>query len=100
MSQHHLNDLHHALTQKGWTIAETLPGDDYRVSAVWVIAGGGSSTLLAFDGNDDLECLPIEQSYACHVAGDETHSVYFGKKSWKTELASFVGGLDLIGQST
>ena len=100
MSQHHLNDLHHALTQKGWTIVETLPGDDYRVSAVWVVARGDSNARLAFDGLHEIECLPIERSYACHLEGDHLHSVYFGKKSWKIDLASCVDGLNRVGRPT
>ena len=94
MSQQHLDELLHALTQKGWKLVETLPGDDYRISAVWQISRGNVCFRLTFDGLDDLKCLPIEQSYGCQLEGYDSQSLYFGKKSWKTDLATFVDGLD------
>jgi hypothetical protein len=105
MSQPHLQALERALNRKGWRIVAVLSGNDYNVSATWQIQRGASdpALLIDFDGLDDMICLPLEESYGCHVrgrpAGDETASLYVRKPNrsrslWEQDLAAFVLALD------
>lgn len=105
MSQPHLQALERALIRKGWRIVAVLPGNDYNVSATWQIQRGTSDPTLFidFDGLDDMECLPLEESYGCQVrgrpAGDESAGLYFRRPNrsrplWEQDLAAFVLALD------
>lgn len=94
MSIEHISLLRSSLEKRKWVIREELPGDDIKVSAVWRISRPNeeSEFNLVFEGLDDLEILPIEKAYACHVEHDENLALYFGKvgKSFPNDLSDFV----------
>lgn len=100
MARWHLDELRDALERKGWRVVAELPGDDYRVSATWELQRSGDprSLLIDFDGLDDLNVLPLDESYACRVRGTDC-SLYFGRRGetgsakrthWRDELKAFV----------
>jgi hypothetical protein len=110
MSKDHLRDLEEALLRKGWRIIAVHPGDDYRISATWEIRRSNSqpSEFIDFDGLDDMDCLPLEQSYGCDIRGrsarDEAASLYFRKPNksralWEQDVAAFVRALDNEGDA-
>lgn len=50
-----------------------------------------------------MVCLPIEQSYGCHIRGQKSCGLYFGRRgegrsqirqAWKDELKLFIQTLD------
>jgi hypothetical protein len=92
----HLAELDDALRAAGWTIADFLPGDGYRTSAVWVITRGRRQKRLAFEGlTEEGVALPIEHAYACKVEGNRG-ALYFSRKTsrrWRNELEQFVAAL-------
>ena len=101
VSKPHLQALEEALLRKGWRIIAVHPGDDYRISATWEIQRGSGqpSLFIDFDGLNDMVCLPLEESYGCHLRGssaqDETAWLYFRRPNrsrllWKQDLAAFV----------
>ena len=93
----HLNELREALEEKGWLVLSEKEGDGYRLSRVWQIQRStkAAATELLFDGLDDLQVLPIERAYACHVADKKNLSIYFGSmKEFRKALPTFVAGLD------
>lgn len=103
MSTPHLTALEDALARRGWRIATVQPGDEYRISATWELqrAGGSRRLLIDFEGMgpDGDVCLPLEQSYGCHVRGVTGLSLYFRRVNrsrdlWEEELAAFVRALD------
>ena len=98
MSEWHLDALHTALTQRGWRLLTTDPGDDHSVSGSWQIQRSTRRPPLwiDFDGRDDLRCLPMSESYACHVRGG-TPWLYFRRpgEKWRAELANFLRDLDM-----
>jgi hypothetical protein len=100
MAQWHLDELRAALERRGWRFAEELPGNDYDISASWRLVRSGTppEVVIDFEGLDDLNTLPISESYACRARGSD-HSLYFGRRGetgtstrerWKSELGSFV----------
>ncbi len=80
-----------------WVVVEELPGNDYEISGYWKVArpNGSSEFQIAFEGLDDMETLPIEKSYACHVLGNKDVGLYFGKlsTSFPNELSKFIRAL-------
>src|SRR5687768_16353300 len=102
MADWHLSELRVALEHRGWRVVEEQPGDDYRIAASWVLerSGQDSNVILDFDGLDDLQVLPLDQAYACHLRGSNAVALYFRRKGsskrsiWKDELASFVDSID------
>ena len=90
MSQVHLDDLRNTLESKSWRIAEELPGDDYGITATWLIRrpDGSHPVHIDFECVPDLEAKPIEQAIACYVRENEKISAYFARKdrTWPTEL--------------
>lgn len=98
MSKAHLVDLRNHLARHDWRIARELPGDGYRISAVWEIVrpSGASSLHLEFDGLNEAAVLPLDQAYACHVKEAPEISAYFARinRSWPEELDSFLGKLN------
>ena len=108
LSKPHLQALEEALLRKGWRVVAVHPGDDYRISATWEIQRNSQelSSFIDFDGLDDMTCLPLEESYGCHVRGrlanDETARLYFRRPNksrtlWEQDLAAFVLALDNEG---
>ena len=100
MSTAHLDLLRKSLEKNNWVICEELPGNEYSISASWVISrpNGNSKLKLNFEGLDDLECLPIEQSYGCHVESSGNAGLYFSKisTSFPSELSTFIDNLSLL----
>ncbi len=94
--QHHLNDLENALTQQKWDITARLDGNDLDVSGIWQIARHDRHEELIFEGMGDLEVLPMDKSYGCHLKSQPTISLYFSKKgrSWPGSLREFLAALD------
>jgi hypothetical protein len=108
MSKPHLRALEEALLRKGWRILAVHPGDDYRISATWEIQRNNCepSLFIDFDGLDDMACLPLEESYGCHIRGrsakDETAWLYFrrpnkSRELWEKDVAAFVLTLENEG---
>jgi hypothetical protein len=82
MGNWHLEDLRHALEGKGWQILAEHPGDDYKTSGSWEIRRSTRRPplFIDFDGLDDLNCLPMPQSYGCHLRGQQAMFLYFYKQ--------------------
>lgn len=105
MGNRHLDDLRNALEAKGWRIIAEHPGDDYRVSASWEIQRSTRRLphFIDFEGLDDLNCLPLPQSYGCTLRGDHGLGLCFYRQRsryrWKEELQAFIVGLDELEQS-
>jgi hypothetical protein len=109
VSKQHLQALEEALLRKGWRVVAVHPGDDHRISATWEIQRGGSPTLfIDFDGMEDMVCLPLEQSYGCHLrrrsAKEEMAWLYFrrpnkSRRLWEQELTTFVHALENEGST-
>jgi hypothetical protein len=102
MADWHVGELEQLLTKRGWRVAETLPGDDYRIAATWAIERGDRRMLL------DFECLPegvplsLEHAHACSLRGLPGVGLSFGKRAsaahpgrtWSSDLEDFVAALD------
>jgi len=110
VSMPHLQALEEALLRKGWQLIALHPGDKYRISATWEIQRGSKqpSRFIDFNGLDDMHCLPLEESYGCHIRGrsstDEAASLYFrrpnkSRELWEHELAAFLLALDNEGNA-
>ena len=106
MAQWHLDQLRDALQQRGWRLTGEMPGDDYRISGSWAFERSGqpaSRLVIDFEGLDDMNTLPMSESYSCAVRGSP-HSLYFRRKGeassraserWSSELSAFVAGVDV-----
>ena len=101
MAQWHLDELRNLLQRRGWSIIAQQAGDGYSVSATWVIQRSTrfEPLLIDFEGLDDMETLPLEQSFGCYIRGRSSTGMYFGRKghksserraNWDEELAKFV----------
>jgi hypothetical protein len=110
MSKPHLRALEEALVRRGWRVVAVHPGNDCNISATWEIQRSSShpSLFIDFDGMDDMNCLPLEESYGCHVRGrsaqDRGACLYFRKPNksralWEQELAAFVLALENEGNA-
>lgn len=94
--QKHLDELRNALYQNNWFILTQQQGNDYDVSAIWQIAHHyvpTQSLTVVFNGLDDLNVLPIEQSYGCQIAENGALQLYFGKNNmvvWRQDLQNFI----------
>lgn len=96
--------------RKGWRVIAVHPGDDYRISATWEIQRSTRqpSHFIDFDGMDDLDCLPLEESYGCTIRGrsvtNAAASLHFRRPNksrdrWEQDLVAFVLALDNEGNS-
>ena len=105
MPDWHLQEIRDALESRGWRFVAEHPGDDYRVSATWEIERStkNPTLFLDFQGLDDLNTLPLEQSYGCRVRGSGAPGLYFGRKGvggsgrrqkWQQDLQQFLVELD------
>jgi hypothetical protein len=105
MAQWHLDELQAFLERRGWRIIAQQAGDEYSISATWVIQRSTQAEplLIDFEGLDDMKTLPLEQSYGCHIRGHSLVGVYFGRKghksssrraNWQEELSKFATQLD------
>ena len=101
MAQWHLDELRTALERRGWRVTIDLPGNDYDISASWLLERAGEEPAelqLDFDGLDDLNTLPVTESCACSARGTN-HTLYFRRRGandpparerWIGELKEFV----------
>ena len=100
MTSRHLDDLRKMIKSRKLIIISEEEGDDFLVSAVWVIENrAGKKIRLIFEGMSDLSVSPIEQSYACRINEDGAESLYFGKNNkteWRRNLNAFIGRLDIL----
>jgi hypothetical protein len=90
MAEWHLKELRAALERRGWRFLTEHAGDAYRISATWEFVRDGKSILIDFDGltiSDDMDTLPIEQSYGCCLRGKPLVSLYFSKRGEKGSSA-------------
>jgi hypothetical protein len=100
----HLEELRNDLEQRGWRVSEH-PGDDHSISGSWELERSTNRPRLwiDFEGLDDLNCLPMPQSYGCSVRSDRLICLYFRKQRsraiWDRELTGFVAALDRIDLS-
>ena len=104
MSTSHLSALEKALTQHGWRIVATHAGDGQGISGSWEIERSTkeSQLLLDFEGMEPMSrfCLPLEESYGCHVRGHQGVSLYFRRKVkarrelWTDDVNAFIRALD------
>ncbi len=104
MAEWHLKELRNAIERSGWRFVAEHPSHHLYVSASWEFTRSGDDNLLIdFGGIDDLNTLPIEESYACSVRGDSTRDLYFRRKGssnsvkrelWLKELKEFVASLN------
>ena len=109
MAYGHLDELRVVLERCGWRLIEDRSGDDYRIAVPWVVERTcrGPNVILDFDGLDDLQVLPLDKAYACHVRGNRALALYFSRRgvkgsskrsSWKEELRDFVDSLGRLVQ--
>ncbi len=110
MAQWHLDELKNHIERRGWRILAQQDGDEYRISATWVIQRSTQfePLFVDFNGLDDLKTLPIEQSYGCEVREHSSVSLYFSKKghktsshhaNWRQEVSDFVAQLDALEEN-
>ena len=100
MSLLHLRDLRNSLERSHWIVIEELEGNDYDISAVWVIArpDGSNKLHIEFSVPKDLTTPPTEKSVGCQVAEYPKVSLYFAKvsRSWKDNLTTFIQELNQV----
>ena len=98
MSEQHLKSLLNTLEANRWKFIEELPGDGYRISAIWAISrtDGSNRLELEFEGLDDLITLPIEKSYGCRLKQSADINLYFApiSNSWGKLLDEFMEKLN------
>jgi hypothetical protein len=98
VSSFHIADIENSLHNGDWIITRSA-GNDFDISEIWVIEKYHKILTLIFEGMGDLEVLPIEESYGCHLQNDPSASLYFSKnnrKEWKKNLLNFIKKLEEI----
>ena len=99
MAQWQLDGLRAALSQKGWDVIAELAGNDYDISGSWQIQRSTKHPPLHIDflGLDDMQTLPMERAYACHLRERSKLSLYFSRqRTWNAALNSFISELDTM----
>ncbi len=66
MAEWHLNDLHAALTARGWNVS-VEPGDNVQHSECWQLTSGNRGAALCFGPR------PQDWARLCGVPGAEIH---------------------------
>ena len=107
MADWHLNELREAMERSGWRFVAEHPSYNLYVSASWEFERSGGETLIIdFGGIDDLNTLPLSESYGCSVRGDSLRGLYFRRRGsktsakrgfWLAELKEFVESLNRAG---
>lgn len=97
--KYHIEDLRDQLHNHNWIVLKESEGNDLDISEYWTIRHRyqpNKTCTLAFEGMDDLEVLPIENSYACFLSEEPAISLYFSKsiKLWKRDLNTFILNLN------
>ena len=102
MSDSHLIELRKRLENSHWVLVSELSGNDYDISARWLISrpDGSHQMHLEFEGLDDMNTLPLEQSYGCRVMEAPTIKLYFSRlgRAWKNDLSKFMKQLNDIAR--
>lgn len=110
MAEWHLNELRNELEKRGWRVVAEHPSQNFYVSGSWEIQRNSSMPpiFIDFKGIDDLDTLPMDESYACNIRNHKLDSLYFSKRGgekdsnrrtiWKSNLANFVKQLDMLGE--
>jgi hypothetical protein len=106
MAEWHLQELRLALEQAGWTVMDEVPSDGVRLAGTWQIQRSRTLSPLSLDftGLDDgVQCLSMEEAYACSLREGSSHGLYFRgwgqRKLWREELASLIGALNEVETS-
>jgi hypothetical protein len=96
MADWHLDYLERALNSQGWRVVAIHPGNDYDLSGSWEIERSATDPthFIDLDGLDDMQCLPMSESYGCQLRGRPDASLYFRRNRsltlWQFELNEFV----------
>lgn len=104
MADWHLKGLRDAMERSGWRFVAEHPSYHIYVSASWEFEGDTNepNIFIDFEGIDDLNTLPMDESYGCHLRNNHLLALYFGRKgekgstkreTWKKELHDFVASL-------
>lgn len=108
MAEWHLNELRNELEKKGWRIIAEHPSHHLYVSGFWEIQRNPSMSpiFIDFEGVDDLNTLPMNESHGCDIRNHEADGLYFSKRGeisdsnrrtiWKGNLVNFVNQLDTL----
>lgn len=94
--QFHIDNLETILYNNQWQILERKFGNDFDISEIWLISHlyyPNHTINIVFEGLDDLQVLPIKQSYVCYVLEDKNINLYFSKHNkneWKKSLTVFI----------
>ena len=101
MAASHVASLEAKLKQEHWEVAIKGLPSSYPIAEVWEVRNHhfpGITLHIAFGGMDDLNVLPLEKCYACHVQGHEDSGIYFShsRKIWEHDLECFVRSLNEI----
>ena len=100
MSEERLTALRNALETNHQVLISEKQGNDYDVSAIWVISRPDGKTKLhiEFDGLDDMKTLSIEESFGCSVREIPNLDLYFARinRTWDEALLKFVDDLNEI----
>lgn len=97
MSETHIKDLQNGIEKCHWIISKEKKGNDYDISAIWVIERPDKSQKLhiEFQGLSEEGVLPLNKSYGCRIQEYPEISAYFYRKnkSWPVELGEFLSKL-------
>ena len=100
MSQAHLTELRKILENSHWVIASEFEGNEYDVSGVWQVSrpDGANKMHIEFEGLDDMNTLPVEESYGCRVKEAPNINLHFSRvgRSWSEELTKFINELNNV----
>ena len=102
MADWHLSELRGSIEKVGWRFVAEHPSENIYFSGSWEFHRDASepNLFIDFNGIDDLVPLPMNESYGCHVRGDQANGLYFSRKgtdgserreTWRRELKEFVG---------
>ena len=86
------------LENSHWVIASEFEGNEYDVSGVWQVSrpDGANKMHIEFEGLDDMNTLPVEESYGCRVKEAPNINLHFSRvgRSWSKELTKFINELN------
>lgn len=100
MSSKHLDILRDLLSTQQWLINQEIPGNHYDIAAYWRLSHSEFSAelCLVFESLGTGSDNDIEQSYGCHMDGQQGKGLYFSNNetTFMTDAACFV---ESIGRS-
>ena len=101
----HQEEMRNALNRRGWRIVAEHAGDDRAISGSWELERSTNRPRqwIEFEGQDDLHCLTMPQSYGCHLRSDRSIGLYFPRQrsraTWRLDLLEFIDRLDRADSS-